>query len=182
VTGGLFALTVHRLGWEWATVAVLFLVGALVALGGVDLRVYRIPDRVNFPSMAVGFGLIAAASLIDDRPGAIVGAAFGGFSYAALLFVFHIAYPRGMGWGDVKLAWLMGFYLGWIGWDGGPWTEQLLLPFQFVLFAAALGSLVGVVMGGGYALIRRSMKVVFPYGPSLAVGCLVVVLWSAELL
>lgn len=182
VTGGLFALAVHRLGWEWATIAVLFLVGALVALGGIDLRVYRIPDRINFPSMAVGFGLIAAASLIDDRPGAITGAAFGGFSYAALLFVFHIAYPRGMGWGDVKLAWLMGFYLGWIGWDGGAWTEQLLRPFQYVLFAAALGSLVGVIMGGGYALIRRSLKVVFPYGPSLAVGCLVVVLWSAELL
>lgn len=182
VTGGLFALTLHRLGLTWGTVAVLFLVGALVTLGAVDLRVYRIPDRVNFPSMGIGFGLIAAASLIEGDSGAIVGAAFGGFSYATMLFLAHIAYPRGMGWGDVKLAWLMGFFLGWVGWSGGPWTEQLLRPFQLVLFAAALGSLIGVVMGGGYALIRRSMKVVFPYGPSLAIGCLFVVLWSTELI
>lgn len=181
LTGGLFALTLHRLGWGAPTVAVLFLVAALVALAAVDFRVYRIPDRVNFPAMAIGLALIVAASILDDVPDAVVGAAVGGFSYATLLFLAHIAYPRGMGWGDVKLAWLMGLYLGWAGWTGGPWAEQLVRPFQFVLLGAALGSLVGVVIGGAYALVRRSLKVVFPYGPSLAMGCLFVVLWAAEL-
>jgi leader peptidase (prepilin peptidase)/N-methyltransferase len=181
LTGGLFALTLHRLGWGAPTVAILFLVGALVALAAVDFRVYRIPDRLNFPSMAIGATLILAASLIEGVPESVAGAAFGGFSYATLLFLAHIAYPRGMGWGDVKLAWLMGLYLGWAGWAGGPWVDQLVRPFQFVLLGAALGSLVGVVIGGAYALIRRSMKVVFPYGPSLAIGCLFVVLWAAEL-
>lgn len=181
LTGGLFALTLHRLGWGAPTVAVLFLVAALVALAAVDFRVYRIPDRVNFPAMAIGLALIVAASIIEDVPDAVVGAAFGGFSYATLLFLAHIAYPRGMGWGDVKLAWLMGLYLGWAGWSGGLLADQLVRPFQFVLLGAALGSLIGVVIGGAYALVRRSMKVVFPYGPSLAAGCLFVVLWAAEL-
>lgn len=180
-TGALFALTAHRLDPVAVVVAVAFLVMALVTMAAVDLRVYRIPDKINFPSMAIGFALIVVASLIEDIPGAIVGAAFGGFAYATLLFLAHIAYPRGMGWGDVKLAWLMGFYLGWFGWTSGAMVDQLIGAFQFVLLGAALGSLVGVVIGGGYALIRRSMKVVFPYGPSLAIGCLVVVLWATEL-
>lgn len=181
VTGGLFALAVHRLGWGAVTVSVLVLVVALVVLAAVDFRVYRIPDRVNFPSMLAGFASIVVASLWVDVPGAIVGAAFGGFSYAAVLFLAHIAYPRGMGWGDVKLAWLMGFYLGWFGWASGPLTEQLIRSFQFVLLGAASGSIVGVITGGAYALYRRSAKVVFPYGPSLAIGCLGVVLWADQL-
>ena len=182
VTGALFALTVHRLGWGAHTVAVLFLVASLVALATVDFRVYRIPDRVNFPSMLIGFVLIAGASVWLGHPGAIVGAAFGGFAYATILFLAHIAYPRGMGWGDVKLAWLMGFYLGWTGWVSGAVVEQLVGSFQYVLFGAALGSLVGAVTGGIYALYRRSAKVVFPYGPSLAAGCLAVVLYGRDLI
>jgi leader peptidase (prepilin peptidase)/N-methyltransferase len=186
VTGATFALTVHRVGWGAATPAVLFLAAVLVALATIDFRVYRIPDRINFPSMLIGFALITVASVVRDVPEAVAGAAFGGFAYATMLFLAHIVYPRGMGWGDVKLAWLMGFYLGWAGWLSWPTgpssvAEHLIGSFQYVLFGAALGSLVGVVTGGIYALIRRSTKVVFPYGPSLAVGCFVVVLFGQEL-
>lgn len=180
-TSGLFALTVHRLGWQAGTAAVLFLVAALVTLGAVDFRVYRIPDRINFPAMGIAIVLIAIGSVLDGAVDAVLGAAFGGLAYATLLFVAHVAYPRGMGWGDVKLAWLMGFYLGWTGWEPGPVVDQLLSSFQHVLVGAALGSAVGVVTGGLYAIVRRSTKVVFPYGPSLAVGCLAVVLYGPDL-
>lgn len=181
VTGGLFALTVFRLGSGSFALAVLFLVAALVAMAAVDFRVYRIPDRINFPSMAIGLGAICAVSVYQEVPAAIFGALAGGVSYAGLLFLAHIVYPRGMGWGDVKLAWLMGFYLGWVGWQDGDWLSQYVYALRFVLFGAALGSLFGVVIGGGYAIVRRSAKVVFPYGPSLAAGCLVVVLWASLL-
>lgn len=181
VTAGLFALTVHRLGAGSFALATLFLVVALVTLAMIDFRVYRIPDRINFPSMAIGFGLIVAVSVYQGFPEAIFGAMAGGASYAGVLFLAHVAYPRGMGWGDVKLAWLMGFYLGWAGWEDGTLLLQYVGSLRFVLFGAALGSLVGVVIGGAYAIVRRSAKVVFPYGPSLAIGCLIVVLWAADL-
>ncbi len=180
-TAGLFALTVARLGAGSFALAVLVLVAALVTLAAVDFRVYRIPDRLNFPSMAVGLAAIAAVSVYQGVPEAIFGAVAGGISYAGVLFLAHIAYPRGMGWGDVKLAWLMGFFLGWAGWQDGSLLAQFVYSFRFVLFGAALGSLVGVIIGGGYALVRRSAKAVFPYGPSLAIGCLIVVLWASEL-
>jgi prepilin signal peptidase PulO-like enzyme (type II secretory pathway) len=180
VMGAAFAATVAELGWTAATAAILFLVAALVTLAAVDLRVYRIPDRINFPSMAIGFAGIVVASAIAGDAETIVGAAIGGFLYASMLFLAHIISPRGMGWGDVKLAWLMGFYLGWRGYEPGGGAELLLGPLRAVLLGAALGSILGVVSGGAYAIARRSTKVVFPYGPSLAAGCTIAVVWGIQ--
>jgi leader peptidase (prepilin peptidase) / N-methyltransferase len=182
VTGALFALTAARIDTGSELVPVLFLVAALVALSGVDLRVYRIPDRVNFPSMGIGLALIVASSIEQGEAGLVLGAVAGGLTYATILFLAHLVYPRGMGWGDVKLAWLLGFYVGWIGWEDGTLVEQYLYVLRAVILALGIGSLLGVVFGGGYALIRRSAKAVFPYGPSLAIGALIVVLYSSELL
>lgn len=178
VTAGTFALTVSELGWSSVTAAILFLEAALIALAAVDFRVFRIPDRVNFPAMGIGFGCIVVSSLWEGLPEAIFGAAVGGFLYAAMLFLAHVVSPRGMGWGDVKLAWLMGFYLGWLGWESGPIVEQVLGPLRQVLLGAALGSILGVLIGGAYALVRRTTKVVFPYGPSLAAGCILAVVYG----
>ncbi|WP_436796200.1 prepilin peptidase [Actinospongicola halichondriae] len=181
VTAGLFALAVHRVGTGWPIIPVLFLVAALVTLSAVDLRVYRIPDRVNFPSMAIGLALLVATSLVRGEWELAVAAVVGGLTYATMLFLAHIAYPRGMGWGDVKLAWLMGFHVGWASWDGGSLVEQYLYVLRGIILAFGIGSLLGAVFGLTYALARRSAKAVFPYGPSLAIGCLVVVLWAPEL-
>jgi leader peptidase (prepilin peptidase)/N-methyltransferase len=175
-----FAATVAELGWSAPTAAILFLVAALVTLAAVDLRVYRIPDRINFPSMGIGLGAIVLASVIDGAPGTIVGALIGGVLYASMLFVFHLISPRGMGWGDVKLAWLMGFYLGWWGHEPGGALDLLLGPLRAVLLGAALGSILGVLSGAVYAIARRSTKVVFPYGPSLAAGCIIAVVWGIQ--
>jgi leader peptidase (prepilin peptidase)/N-methyltransferase len=167
VMAATFAATVAELGWSAPTAAILFLVASLVTLAAVDLRVYRIPDRINFPSMAIGFGAIVVASLVAGAPGTIVGAAIGGFVYASMLLLAHIISPRGMGWGDVKLAWLMGFYLGWRGHEPGGAVDLVLGPLRAV-----------VLSGGAYAIARRSTKVVFPYGPSLAAGCTIAVVWG----
>ena len=180
VMAATFAAVVARLGWHPHTPPVLFLAAALVVLAAVDLRVYRIPDRINFPSMAIGFVAIGLAALVDGQPETAIGAAVGGLLYSAMLFVAHLISPRGMGWGDVKLAWLMGFYLGWFGYEGGSLGEHLLGPFRAVLLGAAVGSVLGVVSGGAYAIARRSTKVVFPYGPSLAAGCLIALVWGIE--
>ncbi|HEU5082197.1 MAG TPA: A24 family peptidase [Acidimicrobiales bacterium] len=178
VMGLTFVAVVAELGWSAAGGAVLFLVAALVTIAGVDLRVYRIPDRLNFPSMGIGFACIVAAAFLDGDPGTVVGAAIGGVLYAGILFVAHLISPRGMGWGDVKLAWLMGFYVGWRGHEPGGWVDQLLGPLRAVLLALVIGSVLGIVIGGGYAIARRTTKAVFPYGPSLAAGCIIAVVWG----
>lgn len=181
VTVGLFALTAQRIEPVSEIVAALFLVAALVTLAAVDLRVYRIPDRVNFPAMVIGLVVLSISALEQSQAELIAAALVGGFTYATMLFLAHIAYPRGMGWGDVKLAWLMGFYVGWATWDDGSLLEQYVYVLRGVILAFGIGSLLGAVFGGGYALARRSTKAVFPYGPSLAIGCLFVVLWAHDL-
>lgn len=181
VTAGVFALTVHRIGDQSPTLAVLFLMAALITLAAIDLRVFRIPDRINFPAMAIGFALIVVTSVEQGAARAIAGAVAGAVTYFGFLFLAHVISPRGMGFGDVKLAGLMGLYLGWLGWVPGSAADQYLGALRFVLLGAGLGSVAGVVTGLAYAVVRRSAKAVFPYGPSLAFGCAVVVLWSSAL-
>lgn len=181
VTAALFALTVHRLGAGPTGLTVLVLVTGLVALAGVDARVFRLPDALLAPTIAVALPAIALTSLYNDTPAAIVGALVGGVTYFGLLFFIHLVSPRGMGFGDVKLAFLMGCYLGWLGGQYGPFGDLAVEAMGFVLIGAMAGSVLGLVVGVAYAAARRSLRAVFPFGPSLAIGCLVVVLWSAEL-
>ena len=90
--------------------------------------------------------------------------------YFGLLLVAHLVSPRGMGFGDVKLALLMGMFLGWLGW--AP-DEQVVGPVRLVLYALVLGCVLGVVFGLAHRVLTKEREG-FPFGPSLAVACLVV--------
>ena len=81
-----------------------------------------------------------------------------------------------MGFGDVKLALVMGLFLGWLGW--AP-NEEVLGPVRLVLYALMLGCLTGVVFGIGHAAITRR-RGEFPFGPALAAACIVVTIWLPD--
>jgi prepilin signal peptidase PulO-like enzyme (type II secretory pathway) len=100
----------------------------------------------------------------------IRNAVIGSIAYFVLLLLPHLIYPKGMGFGDVKLALLMGLFLGWIYSD----------PFQgiaLIMWALVVGSLLGVVAGVGFAILR-GRRAEFPFGPALALGCVVATLFS----
>ena len=101
----------------------------------------------------------------------------GAAAYFLLLLVTHLIYPAGMGFGDVKLALVMGLYLGWLGWTD---LEPYLGPLRLVLYALMLGCILGVVFGLAIRVLTRA-KGAFPFGPALATACLVVVLFAADL-
>lgn len=176
-TAVVFALLGARYGDDLTVVPLLVLGGALVAVSVIDLRLLRIPDLVTFPALALSLLLVLAVSLRLDVPDAATGGLVGMATYFALLFVPHLVYPRGMGFGDVKLALVMGLYLGWLG-----WTEAHPVggPIQLVLYALMLGCTLGVVFGLlSRVVTKRGGE--FPFGPALALGCLVVVLFAPEL-
>lgn len=179
VTAGLYALGVYRFGLGLEVIPVLVLVTGLVAMSFVDARVFRLPDRMMAPTLVVGFAAIGAAAAGVGEPSRIGGALIGGAAYFTLLFLIHVVSPRGMGFGDVKLAFVMGCFLGWSAGHHEPFSQMAAEVIALVLAAAMIGSVLGIVIGVGYATIRRSFSAVFPFGPSLATGCLAVVMWSA---
>lgn len=177
VTAVSFAALALRYGDDLAVVPLLVLAAALVAVSVIDLQLLRIPDRVTFPALAISLPVLAAVSAADDYPGAIGGALLGAFAYFVLLLVPHLVYPRGMGFGDVKLALLMGLHLGWVGWTD---EHPVAGPIQLVLYGLMLGCTLGVVFGLVHSAVTRR-RGEFPFGPALALACLVVVLYAPEL-
>lgn len=174
LTPVLFALAVVRFGASWVVVPFWVCFAALLVVSVIDVQHYRIPDRIVFPALGLSLPLIVVVSLGYGEPDAIVHALIGAGAYFLLLFLAHLVYPAGMGFGDVKLALLMGLFLGWIAPDG-------IRAFTLVLFALMIGCLLGVVVGGVLALVRGK-NAAFPFGPALAASTVAAVLFSQQLL
>jgi leader peptidase (prepilin peptidase) / N-methyltransferase len=164
-----FAALGARFGDDLVVIPLLLLSASLVAVSVIDLQVLRIPDRITFPTLGASILLVTAISLVQDEPDRIRGALMGMIAYFVLLVVPHLVYPRGMGFGDVKLALLMGLHLGWLGWsDAAP----LAGPMRVILYALMLGSILGAVFGAVVAVASRR-RGAFPFGPALAFACFV---------
>lgn len=176
-TAVLFAVFATRFGEDLRIVPLLVLGASLVAVSVIDLQLLRIPDRVTFPTLALAVPLVALASLRYDDGEAFVAALIGAVAYFVLLLLPHLVYPRGMGFGDVKLALVMGLYLGWLGWSE---AHPLGGPIQLVLYGLMLGCLLGVVFGVLSAIVTRR-RGEFPFGPALALACVVVAFYASDL-
>jgi leader peptidase (prepilin peptidase)/N-methyltransferase len=139
-------------------IAFLWLAGASVALAVIDLEHHRLPNAIVLPSYAVGGALLAASSILVGDWEAIVRAAIGLASLFAFYLIAALSYPGGMGFGDVKLAGVLGLYLAWLGWG----------EFAVGAFAAFLfGGLFAVVL----LVTRRVHRTVgIPFGPWMLAG------------
>lgn len=177
LTATVFALLGGRYGNHLIVAPLLLLGASLVAVSVIDLQVLRIPDRITFPTLALSVPLVVVVSARSDALDAVQGALLGAVAYFLALLIPHLIYPRGMGFGDVKLALVMGLYVGWLGWTE---VHPVGGPVQFVLYALMLGCALGVVFGVLSALITRRREE-FPFGPALALGCLIVVLFASDL-
>jgi leader peptidase (prepilin peptidase)/N-methyltransferase len=163
-TAVLFVLVAWRFGWSAALPAYLYLTAVGIALALIDLDTHRLPNRIVLPSYLVGGVLLAAAS----RDWATAGRAVAGLAgLFALYFVIAWVRPNGMGFGDVKLAGLLGLYLGWLGWSS-------LLVGAFAGFA--IGALVGLVL---LVAGRAGRRTEVAFGPFMLAGVLLALFAAA---
>ena len=139
---------------------------ALVAVSAVDLERQIIPNRLVYPTLAALVVLLVMASAVDDRWHALATAAISGAVAFAAFFAIHLIVPRGMGFGDVRLAGVIGLATGWLGYG------QVVVGFIAAFF---LGALIGVV---AMAVTDAGRKTRIPFGPFLAAGAVVTVLWG----
>lgn len=174
VTALVFVLGGLRFDEVFPLVAYLALFTVLVALSFIDLETLRLPDRLVLPSAGASLLVIAAWAVLEGELVGFTGALLGGVIYFGVLLLAHLASPRGMGFGDVKLAFLMGLYLGWPAGGG-------LEAFAAVVWAMLIGFGAGSVIGIGI-LILRGRSAPYPFGPFLVFGAVTVMLSAPDLL
>jgi leader peptidase (prepilin peptidase)/N-methyltransferase len=160
-SAGLFTGFAIHFGIHAVLPAYLYLAAVGLALTMIDLDVQRLPDPLTLPSYPVALILLGIAAVVDDEPHAFITALLGmvalfGF-YAAVWF----AYPSGMGLGDVKLAGVLGLYLGWLGWGS-------LIVGAFAAFAVGAFVSIGIVV-----FAEGGRKTRIPFGPFMLVGVLI---------
>jgi len=154
VTGALYVAVVATQDDAVRIVLGLLLVTALVPITLIDLELRLIPNLITGPAALAA--VVAIATLDPDfLPEALIaGAAAGGFFLLAALM-----YPRGMGMGDVKLAGMLGLYLG-----------RAVAPAVFIALIAGVAVGAAVIARKGAA---EGRKTAVPFGPFLALGGIV---------
>jgi leader peptidase (prepilin peptidase)/N-methyltransferase len=168
--GVLFAAVAARFAGSWVIPAYLVFTATLLAVALIDLEHFIVPNRIVFPVAAASVPLLAIGLVDGDHGGDFMRALIGAFVAFGALFALHIISPRGMGMGDVKLAFVLGLYLGWLGWGQ-------------VALGLFLGFVLGAVAGVFLIVTRlRSRRDHLPFAPFLAAGAMATVLWGSSIL
>lgn len=163
--------TASPLGFWLVLAACLYFVVMAVRLTVIDVRSHLLPNRIVFPSYAVAGVLLLASALaayfaepapegsaavLFGVPG--LGVIVGGAVLWLFYFVLRLIHPPGMGFGDVKLAGVLGLYLGYLGWSH--------------IFAGTFAAfLLGGLWSLGILVARRgTLRSAIPFGPFMLAG------------
>ncbi|MGO9196448.1 MAG: prepilin peptidase [Acidimicrobiales bacterium] len=161
VTAALFALLAWRVPTLWALPAYCVFAAGVVALSAIDIKLHRLPTPIVYWTGAVGGVLLLGASAATGEWNDVLQALIGAAACFVVFFAIYFAVPKGMGFGDVRLAALCGGFLGWIG-----------------LRIVPIGILASFMVAGGPALVllilgKVNRKSQLPFGPFLAGGALI---------
>jgi leader peptidase (prepilin peptidase)/N-methyltransferase len=170
LTGVLFVLVTWRavqLDQLAAVPALLTFTALGVALSAIDLDVRRLPNVLVVPAYPVLAVLLAVAAAVQDDWGALLRAGLGAVALFGFFFLLAVIYPSGMGFGDVKLAGVIGLLLGYLG-----WAELVVGAFAGFFLGAVVGVAVMAVGAGG-------RKTALPFGPFMVLGALAA-LWITD--
>ncbi|MFJ6798539.1 prepilin peptidase [Streptomyces sp. NPDC091268] len=137
-----------------------------VVLALVDAAVFRLPDVLTLPLAALTAAGLGLAALSARAAGSWSGALLGGLALGGCYLVLFLISPRGMGFGDVKLALTLGQVLGWYGWP---------VLFLGTLAAFLAGAVHGVVL---MAVRRAGRGTAMPFGPFMLAGALAAVVYA----
>lgn len=162
VVGGLVGA---RIGWQWDLLLVMYLVPVGIALAVIDWRTRLLPTWIIAPSYGVVVFLALAAALLGNDLDDLVRAGWGWAVAGGTFLLLWLIYPKGMGYGDVRLSGVLGLVLGYLGWG------ELLL-----------GVYAGFLLGGVGGVLLSALRIVerkaYPFGPFMLLGALVGLLWG----
>ncbi len=168
-TAVLFVVVALRFGLSPTVFAYWVLVAACVVITAVDLEHYRVPVAVLYPSWALGALGLVVASATEGRWGRLLFALAGAAIGFSVLLALHLISPKGMGFGDVRLAGFLGMFLGWL---------SLVQVAVGLFFGFALGSVVGIAL---VVVGARTMRSRLPFAPFLCAGAALAILFGREI-
>ncbi|HHC08583.1 MAG TPA: prepilin peptidase [Actinobacteria bacterium] len=169
LTAALFAAAGVVVGPRAVLPAYLWFVGVTLVLAVVDLERKLIPNRILYPGTVVGVVLLGVGAFLDGEPARLPGALGAGLGTFLALGAVWLAARGGFGFGDVKLGFLLGVFVGY-----GHWSHAVA---AFVL-AFLLGGVVSVLL-----LVTgiRGRKDAIPFGPYLVAGAYLAIVYGDEI-
>jgi leader peptidase (prepilin peptidase)/N-methyltransferase len=167
VTAGLFAAFYARYGVSWTTLGFWYMALTLVAVFFIDLEHRIIPNKLTYPGIVVGFVTSIVSSHLPWHQ-SLLGAAVGAGIFVGVAILGRFLFKKeSMGGGDVKLASMLGAFLG---------AGRILLVF---VLSAAIGLVISIVAMAASEKIRRDR--VIPFGPFIALATLAVAFFGEQI-
>ncbi len=168
LNAGMYVLFYLQDGLGVVFAAHAFLSSALIAIFFIDFEFQIIPDKITLPGILVGLGF----SFFTHQPGivdAILGVVVGGCALLAVAYLGEWLFKKdAMGGGDIKMAAMMGAFVGW---------QKILLVFMTGAVIGLIGSLVWMAIS---AKIREERLI--PFGPFLAIAAIVVIMYGDQIM
>ncbi len=164
----LLVSTYWRFGLTWGFAAGSILVLVLLAIFFIDLKHRIIPDVFTLPGIILGFllsFLVKSPTFLQSLLGIAVG---GGMFYLAAILGDLLFKKESLGGGDIKLAMMLGAFLGW---------QKIIL---ILILSAVLGSLIGGLAMLCSGEVKKTRAI--PFGPFLAIGALIAVFFGDALI
>jgi leader peptidase (prepilin peptidase)/N-methyltransferase len=152
-----------------ALIAFLYLAAISVALAAIDLETQTLPNAIVLPAYLIMIAVLGASSLISGDLAALLRGGIGLFGLFAAYYLMALVYRGGMGFGDVKLAGVLGFAMAWLGW--GVFAVGAFAPF---------------ILGGIFAIIlvlstKAGRKTRVPFGPWMLLGAWVGIFFGLDI-
>jgi leader peptidase (prepilin peptidase)/N-methyltransferase len=160
---------------SWQLGVVLWLIPVGLAVSAIDLRTFMVPTRVVWPAFGVAVLISAIGALVESEPRWLWSAVVGVVVMAGPLAIIWFALPAGMGFGDVRLAVLAGWTVGFVA--AGDLRGAVTLAVVVLAAAAVIGLVLGVV-----ALGARGRKAKVPFGPAILISTYVCSLYAPHIL
>jgi len=169
-TGALFAGLAVRIGYRAALPAFLVFLAGLLALSFIDVEHLILPKRIVYFTLAIVAALLVVAAGATNAWDKLAVAAICAVVWFVGFLLLNLISPRLIGFGDVRLALLLGLGLGWLGW------RYAVLGF-FV--ANVIGSIVGLMLIG---VKKMAHDQPIPYAAFLSVGAAVAIFAGPEII
>ncbi len=172
----LCGVVVWRLGLGASSAHVLWLILAGVALATIDMRTMIVPTVLVWPSAGVSALIIAITALVEGSGRIVLGALLGVVGLAGILFLLWLAHPRGMGFGDVRLAVMLGLHLG-----AAASMTAIALPGAALLgvLSLTLAALLAIVGGVIYKVgFRQNL----PFAPAMVASAIICCTFADKIL